>query len=270
LNTANVALDGKVLSSKRRRSSYDAKLTDGDLCDFKYDTKACCSRTGISREPWFNIEMEQTYNILQVNLKTYTEDAYRLTDAEIRVGDSKDIRENEICAVISKRPKAGRLNKYECTGPMKGKYVGVIIPNKFENLIICELEAFQVTDLTPAASSSSSSSSSSFFSSNPFDNSELPLNPPIMNLNKKDDEEEPDWFADFGATISDSSDSSFAKDLRASFGASSSVSSASASSDSSDFKELPLSPPEPADYEYSGDFISTNDDEELEPQLKRS
>ena len=36
-------------------------------------------------------------------------------------------------------------------------------------------------DLTPAASSSSSSaSSSSFFSSNPFDNSELPLNPPIM------------------------------------------------------------------------------------------
>ena len=31
--------------------------------------------------------------------------AYRLTDAEIRVGDSKDIRENEICAVISKRPK---------------------------------------------------------------------------------------------------------------------------------------------------------------------
>ena len=66
--------------------------------------------------------MEQTYNIRQVNLKTYTEDgkfkwghrghlrskfysAYRLTDAEIRVGDSKDIRENEICAVISKRPK---------------------------------------------------------------------------------------------------------------------------------------------------------------------
>lgn len=31
--------------------------------------------------------------------------AYRLTDAEIRIGDSKDIRENEICAVISKRPK---------------------------------------------------------------------------------------------------------------------------------------------------------------------
>ena len=28
---------------------------------------------------------------------------------------------------------------------MKGKYVGVIIPNKFENLIICELEAFQIT-----------------------------------------------------------------------------------------------------------------------------
>ena len=41
--------------------------------------------------------------------------------------------------------KAGRLNKYECVQPMKGKYVGVIIPNKFENLIICELEAFQIT-----------------------------------------------------------------------------------------------------------------------------
>jgi len=40
---------------------------------------------------------EQTESILYL--------AYRLTDAEIRVGDSKDIRENEICAVISKRPK---------------------------------------------------------------------------------------------------------------------------------------------------------------------
>ena len=41
--------------------------------------------------------------------------------------------------------KGGKLNKYECVQPMKGKYVGVIIPNKFENLIICELEAFQIT-----------------------------------------------------------------------------------------------------------------------------
>lgn len=212
--------------------------------------------------------MEQNFNIRQVNLKTYTEDAYRLTDAEIRIGDSKDIRENEICAVISKRPKAGRLNKFECVQPMKGKYVGVIIPNKYENLIICELEAFQITDLTPGASSSSSSaSSSSFFSSNPFDNSELPLNPPIMNPNKKN-EEDSDWFADFGA-ISDSSDSSFAKDLRASFGASNSADSASA--DSNNFKELPLSPPEiDYTYEMSGDFIPTNDDEELEREFKRS
>ena len=59
---------------KTKLKLLKAKLTDGDLCDFKYDTKACCSRTGISREPWFNIEMEQTYNIRQVNLKTYTED----------------------------------------------------------------------------------------------------------------------------------------------------------------------------------------------------
>jgi len=232
------------------------------------------------REPWFNVEMEQSYNIRQVNLKTYTEDAYRLTDAEIRVGDSKDIRENEICAVISKRPKAGRLNKYECTGPMRGKYVGVFIPNKYENLMICELEAFQITDLTPAASSSSSSSSlsSSFFSSNPFDNSELPLNPPLMNLEDKKPEDESDWlgigFPDFGATTSDSSDSSFAKGLRASFGASA---SSSVPSDSSDFRALPLSPNPEYDDEYSGDNIPTNDDEEIyeeyrdpEAMMKRS
>ena len=42
--------------------------------------------------------------------------AYRLTDAEIRVGDSKDIRENEICAVISKRPKGMyQTRSYEVT-----------------------------------------------------------------------------------------------------------------------------------------------------------
>ena len=42
--------------------------------------------------------------------------AYRLTDAEIRVGDSKDIRENEICAVISKRPKGMyQARSYEVT-----------------------------------------------------------------------------------------------------------------------------------------------------------
>ena len=40
---------------------------------------------------------------------------------------------------------------------------------------------------------------------------------------------------------------------------------------SDDFKELPLSPPEPDyNYEMSGDFIPTNDDEELEREFKRS
>ena len=52
----------------------------------------------------------------------------------------------------------------------------------------------------------------------------------------KKDEEESDWLADFAATISDSSDSSFAKDLRASFGASSSTDSASADRSGSQYK----------------------------------
>ena len=40
---------------------------------------------------------------------------------------------------------------------------------------------------------------------------------------------------------------------------------------SNDFKELPLSPPEPDySYEMSGDFIPTNDDEELESEFQRS
>ena len=40
---------------------------------------------------------------------------------------------------------------------------------------------------------------------------------------------------------------------------------------SDDFKELPLSPPERSyDYEMSGDFIPTNDDEELAREFKRS
>ena len=48
---------------------------DGKRCNFDgLDTLRCCSRSGFVWQPWFTIELENTYNVKQVNLKTFTEE----------------------------------------------------------------------------------------------------------------------------------------------------------------------------------------------------
>ena len=93
-------------------------MVDGKRCNFDgTDTLRCCSRSGFVWEPWFAVELEQEFNVKQVNLKTFTEEgalllddpyitayylAYRLKGAEIRVGNSPNGAENELCTIIEK------------------------------------------------------------------------------------------------------------------------------------------------------------------------
>ena len=50
-------------------------MVDGKRCNFDgTDTLRCCSRSGFVWEPWFAVELEQEFNVKQVNLKTFTEE----------------------------------------------------------------------------------------------------------------------------------------------------------------------------------------------------
>jgi len=147
-------------------------LVDGKRCNFDgADTLRCCSRSGFIWEPWFAIELEQEFNVKQVNLKTFTEEAYRLKGAEIRVGNSPNAAENELCTIIDK-PKENVLQTFRClSDELTGKFVSVHVPNKYEDIILCELEVYQIETDELQDDSSSSSSSSSIFSGT------FPLNP---------------------------------------------------------------------------------------------
>merc|ERR1711892_1476292 len=192
LFAGNLALNRPVTSSRGHRNIYDANLVDGKRCNFDgIHTLRCCSRSGFVWQPWFSIELDNTYNVKQVNLKTFTEEAYRLKGAEIRVGHSPDGVDNDLCTIIEK-PKENVLQTFSCAEGVSGKYVSIHVPNKYEVIILCEFEVFQmVTDELQDDMSSSSDSSSAFGSS-------FPLAPPFDSASESN-------FFDYKS--SDSSDS---------------------------------------------------------------
>lgn len=172
---------------------------DGKRCNFDgIDTLRCCSRSGFVWQPWFAIELEATYNVKQVNLKTFTEEAYRLKGAEIRVGDSPNGVDNGLCTIIEK-PKENVLQTFSCADEVSGKYVSIHVPNKYEDIILCEFEVYQVlTDELEEDMSSSSDSSSIFGGS-------FPLAPTF------DSESESNFFDYKSSDSSQSSDESMSK-----------------------------------------------------------
>jgi len=102
------------------------------------------SYTDIEHYPWWAADMGETKLITKI--VTYKREdccANEMTDYEIRVGDDPDILNNPACPGIYTGSRTINCN-------LAGRYIGLIIPNSFSQLSICEIEAFESNGTIPA------------------------------------------------------------------------------------------------------------------------
>ncbi|KAM8930741.1 uncharacterized protein RCH25_006706 [Pelodytes ibericus] len=101
-----------------------------------------CSHTDLDIEPWWRVDLTQTYNVTRVKITNRGDCCNeRIDGAEIRIGSSpeKGGTKNPRCAKIE---SLGLAKEEEYVCGMVGQYVTVTIPNTAAYLTICELKVF--------------------------------------------------------------------------------------------------------------------------------
>ncbi|XP_077323573.1 uncharacterized protein LOC143958005 isoform X2 [Lithobates pipiens] len=136
----NVALKGESSQSSLYNNFGDSRNSiDGSLSsDY---SKIQCSQTIWELHPWWTVDLKEVHAVFSVAVTNRGDCcSERINEAEIRIGDSREWRNNPRCAIIySLGP--GETAMFNCKG-MKGKYVTVIIPDRVEKLSLCEVQVF--------------------------------------------------------------------------------------------------------------------------------
>ncbi|XP_070555887.1 uncharacterized protein [Ptychodera flava] len=129
-------------SDKRRKDSGSENAVDGDFNTNA--NKGSCSWTEKEYQPWWKVDLGQTYNIYEVVI-TNREDCcpFRLKNAEIRVGDSENFEDNPTCGmmILGRMVKENPVHvRCGCDTPMQGRYVSVQLIDRTQMLTMCEVE----------------------------------------------------------------------------------------------------------------------------------
>ncbi|KAK6326334.1 hypothetical protein J4Q44_G00019790 [Coregonus suidteri] len=137
----NVALYGKATQSSLYEFGMPSNAIDGNRNAIWIG--GSCTHTLEDMNAWWRVDLLKTYKVFSITI-TNTVDTVpsRLNGAEIRIGNSlaNNGINNPRCAVISSIP-AGFSSTFQCNG-MEGRYVNVVIPNRREYLILCEVEVY--------------------------------------------------------------------------------------------------------------------------------
>ncbi|XP_075067561.1 uncharacterized protein LOC142157958 [Mixophyes fleayi] len=100
-----------------------------------------CSHTDQNYQPWWKLDLIQSYNIAKVVLSNRFDDmSQRLLCAEVRIGNSPD-NNNPVCGVVL--DVTNPTITFCCNGT-GGRYVSVVIPARYEYLTLCEVEVYSV------------------------------------------------------------------------------------------------------------------------------
>uniref|UniRef100_H3APL6 Fucolectin tachylectin-4 pentraxin-1 domain-containing protein n=1 Tax=Latimeria chalumnae TaxID=7897 RepID=H3APL6_LATCH len=135
----NIALFAKVTQSSTVEKADLA--TDGNRV-------SPCSLTENQLSPWWMLDLHKPHKISAITV-TNRNDSFseRVFGAEIRIGNSTLSNETEFnpkCGSIT-FTKAGYTQTYCCKG-MEGRYVIIVIPERYRNLSLCEVEVYGVPE----------------------------------------------------------------------------------------------------------------------------
>ncbi|XP_052459356.1 fucolectin-5-like [Carassius gibelio] len=144
----NLALKGTAVQSSTFYTSGAAQAIDGikyspSGTPYPDETHAYCSITSNELNPWWRLDLLDSYNISNVTV-TNRGDGWpeQTTGVEIRIGNSLENNgnNNPRCGVTSLVP-AGSSVSFSCGG-MEGRYVNMYLPNIQMWLTLCEVEVY--------------------------------------------------------------------------------------------------------------------------------
>ncbi|XP_052458926.1 fucolectin-5-like [Carassius gibelio] len=144
----NLALRGTAVQSSTYNSCGAAQAIDG----IRYspsgkptpeETYKYCSITSKELNPWWRLDLLDSYNISNVIVTNRADCCLdQTTGVEIRIGNSLENNgnNNPRCGVTSLVP-AGSSVSFSCGG-MEGRYVNMYLPNIQQYLTLCEVEVY--------------------------------------------------------------------------------------------------------------------------------
>ncbi|XP_069709319.1 uncharacterized protein [Phaenicophaeus curvirostris] len=138
----NVARDQRATqSSTSAAAGIASKAVDGNRDGIWHH--GSCSHTRREREPWWNVDLGGRRAVAAVVVKNRQDCCWqRLRGAQVHVGDAPAERgkENAVCGVITDAGP-GSLSTICCHG-LTGRYVSITIPDREEQLTLCEVEVY--------------------------------------------------------------------------------------------------------------------------------
>ncbi|XP_053916644.1 uncharacterized protein LOC104063070 [Cuculus canorus] len=138
----NVAREQRATqSSTSTPAGIASKAVDGNRDGVWHH--GSCSHTRRQREPWWSVDLGGRHAVAAVVVKNRQDCCWqRLRGAQIHVGDAPAERgkDNAVCGVITDAGP-GSLSTICCHGLM-GRYISIVIPNREEQLALCEVEVY--------------------------------------------------------------------------------------------------------------------------------
>ncbi|XP_077999538.1 plasminogen-like isoform X2 [Glandiceps talaboti] len=150
----NVAENGLATQSSVQTQGEPGRAVDGIVTGSYAENS--CTHTQLEMEPWWFVRLVPTvassvignYDVHKVVLFNRVDCCEeRLLNAEVRIGSSENILENEVCGG---RVTAEQLENpaivIECDPPITGHIVSVQIIAREEYLTLCEVQVFAATE----------------------------------------------------------------------------------------------------------------------------
>ncbi|XP_035531673.1 uncharacterized protein LOC118338482 [Morone saxatilis] len=116
-----------------------ARAVDGNRDSISVDF---CARTNMESDPWWRVDLQNTYKISAVIITNRNRFENRLDGAEIWIGSSTETNDDKKirCAVISHIPSGGTFY-FPCRAA-EGRYVTVLLRGSNKVLTFCEVEVY--------------------------------------------------------------------------------------------------------------------------------
>ncbi|XP_067093904.1 fucolectin-3-like isoform X2 [Osmerus mordax] len=142
----NLALYGKATQSTLGENPWAPYGHASNAIDGNHNTwyeAGSCTYTGKKTNPWWRVDLLDTYIVTSVTITNRNVFPERLNGAEIRIGNSinNDGTDNPLANVINSIP-AGKAQTINLKKGIEGRYVTVVLPGKGRFLTLCEVEVY--------------------------------------------------------------------------------------------------------------------------------
>jgi len=114
-----------------------------------------CTETKAEKSPWWTVDLLDIQAVKHVRITTRCCDDLPIKNVEIRVGNSTDFKENQLCNWLPGKQKEGDTILVDCvTDDTVGRYVSLLMTGSNAVLSLCEVEVFTPLVLGTASCSS--------------------------------------------------------------------------------------------------------------------